>query len=240
MNIRNVCTIGLFAFSFVAAAQQNPPAAQPSGSQQSSSQPGAAATTNEHKGGRQDAASSSRNRTEGAQAKLSPSDNTFVMHAAQGGMAEVQLAQIAQKQGQSEQVKQLAQRIEQDHTNANNELKSLAEQRDITLPTSIDAKQQATIDRLSKLNGDAFDRAYARQMVSDHRKDIKEFERASNNAFDSSLKAFATKTLPTLREHLSMAEEAQRGGASGSSKPSTKSNDTSKAPATDTSKSPNK
>jgi putative membrane protein len=64
------------------------------------------------------------------------------------------------------------------------------------------------MDKLAKLQGAAFDRAYAREMVSDHKKDIGEFERASNNLLDTDLKAWATRTLPNLREHLRTAQEA--------------------------------
>jgi putative membrane protein len=93
-----------------------------------------------------------------------------------------------------------------DHTKANDELKEIASKKGITLPTSMDAKSQATYDRLSKLSGAEFDRAYMRDMVADHKTDVNEFKQESERGTDPDLKAFAAKTLPTLQEHLQMAE----------------------------------
>lgn len=139
--------------------------------------------------------------------RLGSADNTFAMKACQGGMAEVQLGQLAKDHASSQAVKDFGERMVTDHTKANDELKSIAAKKGITLPTSVDAKDQATYDRLSKLNGAAFDRAYMADMVRDHRTDVSEFQRESQSGNDPDLKAFAGKTLPTLQEHLSMAEK---------------------------------
>ena len=202
-NLRTtVLATGLaLASSLYVSAQQSQPA-QPA---QGSSTPAAG---NQSKTDRGNAASSSRNRIEEPKSMVGQPEQRFMNEVAAGGMAEVQLAQLAQKQAQSDQVKSLAQRIEQDHTTANNELKALAERRGVSLPTAPEAKHQAIMDRLSKLQGAAFDRAYARQMVADHKKDVAKFERAPNNLMDTDLKNFAAKTLPNLREHLRMAQEA--------------------------------
>ena len=135
------------------------------------------------------------------------SDNSFVTKAAQGGMAEVQLGKLAQSHAASDKVKTFGQRMVDDHTKANDELSKIAGQKGVTLPTSLNAKDQATMDRLSKLNGAAFDRAYMQDMVKDHREDIAEFKKEANSGQDPDFKAFASKTLPTLQEHLSMAEQ---------------------------------
>jgi len=97
-----------------------------------------------------------------------------------------------------------------DHSKANDELKRVASQKGITVPSSVDRKERATIDRLSKLNGDAFDRAYMQDMVKDHQEDVAEFKKEASSGADSDVKAFASKTLPTLEEHLKMAEDTQR------------------------------
>ena len=146
---------------------------------------------------------------QGTANRMTTSDNTFATKAAQGGMAEVQLGNLAKDHASSPDVKQFGQKMVDDHTKANDELKSIAARKNITLPTSVDAKDQATYDRLSKLNGAAFDKAYMRDMVSDHRTDVNEFRKEANSGSDADLKAFASKTLPTLEEHLRMAESTE-------------------------------
>ena len=141
---------------------------------------------------------------------VSSADKKFAMDAAQGGLAEVELGQLATQKGQSDKVKQFGQRMVDDHTNANKELKSIAEKNNITLPTSINAKDQALKDKLSGLSGADFDRAYMSSMVKDHTKDIGEFQREANSGANADLKGFAAQTLPTLQEHLRMAQQAEQ------------------------------
>src|SRR5271168_3599065 len=100
------------------------------------------------------------------------SDAQFARKAAQGGMAEVKLGQLAQEKGTSDSVKKFGQRMVEDHTKAGDELRRSASQENITLPDAISAKDKATYDSLSKLSGATFDRAYARDMVRDHEEDI--------------------------------------------------------------------
>jgi putative membrane protein len=114
---------------------------------------------------------------------------------------------LAQQNASSSAVKQFGQRIVDDHTQANDELTQIASQKNITLPTSLSARDQATMDRLSKLNGAEFDHAYMQYMVADHRKDVGAFKRESERGTDPDLKAFASKTLPVVEEHLSIAEK---------------------------------
>jgi putative membrane protein len=144
-----------------------------------------------------------------APAALAQAGNTFATKAAQGGMAEVKLGELAQQKGQSQAVKDFGSRMVADHTKANDELKSLAGRKGITLPSDVDARDQAIYDFLSKLQGAAFDRAYMRDMVADHRADVTEFRRESEHGSDADLKAFAAKTLPTLEDHLRMAERTE-------------------------------
>ncbi len=135
------------------------------------------------------------------------SDQQFMMKAAQGGMAEVELGKLAKDHASSQAVKNFGQQMSDDHGKANDELKDLASKKNVTLPAEVNAEDRATMDRLSKLNGKAFDRAYMRDMVTDHKKDVAEFEKEANSGMDPDVKAWAAKTLPTLQHHLEMAQE---------------------------------
>src|SRR3954454_10112939 len=135
-------------------------------------------------------------------------DSTFITKAAVGGLAEVKLGQLATQKASNADVKAFGQQMVDDHGKANDELKQLASSKGITLPTDIDAKDQAKYDRLSKLSGAEFDRAYMREMVSDHRMHVSEFRRESERGSDPDVKAWAAKTLPTLEHPLQMAESA--------------------------------
>lgn len=134
-------------------------------------------------------------------------DNSFAAKAAQGGNAEVELGRLAQSHASSDKVKQFGQQMVTDHSKAGDELAKIAAQKNIALPGGLNAKDQAIVDRLSQLNGAAFDRAYMQDMVKDHREDIAEFKKEANSGQDPDFKAFASNTLATLQHHLSMAEE---------------------------------
>ena len=138
---------------------------------------------------------------------LNSSDRNFAMKAAQGGMAEVEFGKLAQQKASSEDVKNFANRMVEDHQKANDELKQWAGKKNVTLPTDGNVKDKATMDRLSALSGPALDKAYMQYMLKDHKKDVSEFQRESNRASDPDLKAWASKTLPTLQDHLRMAQE---------------------------------
>jgi putative membrane protein len=152
----------------------------------------------------------------GTQAMKTTADSHFVMEAAQGGMAEVELGELASQKASSSDVKQFAQRMVSDHGKANDELKTLAQSKNITLPTTPNAEAKATKDRLSKLDGAAFDRAYMQHMLTDHRKDVAAFRTESKSGKDADVKSWAAKTLPTLEEHLKLAQDANKAvGTSG-------------------------
>lgn len=136
------------------------------------------------------------------------SDKTFVKKAAEGGLTEVELGQLATQKASNEEVKKFGQRMVDDHSKANDQLKQVAAQEHITLPTEPGAKEKATKARLEKLSGEQFDRAYMRDMVRDHRADIAEFAHEAKMGKDPAVKSFAESTLPTLREHLKLAEKA--------------------------------
>ena len=136
----------------------------------------------------------------------SSGDRKFVEKAAAGGMAEVKLGQLAVDKGSSQAVKDFGKRMVDDHGKANDELKQLANQKGVTLPTTMDKSSQKEYDKLSKMSGADFDREYMKHMVSDHKKDVSEFKSQANKAKDPDVKQFAQKTLPTLEEHLKLAQ----------------------------------
>jgi putative membrane protein len=111
----------------------------------------------------------------------------------------------------------------EDHTKAGDELKRAAAQDNITLPDDVSAKDKATYNELTKLSGAAFDRAYARDMVKDHEEDIADFNKEANGGKNTSIKDFATRTLPTLQDHLKEAKE-MRQNVSASNPTPTKGN----------------
>ena len=140
-------------------------------------------------------------------AGMGDTDSTFLKKAAQGGLAEVELGQLATQKASSEEVKKFGQRMVDDHTKANEQLNQVAAEKKMDLPQTLDAKDKATKARLETLSGEQFDKAYMRDMVNDHQKDVAEFEHESKMAKDPAIKSFAEQTLPTLREHLKEAEK---------------------------------
>jgi len=141
---------------------------------------------------------------------LSSGDRKFMEKAAQGGMAEVKLGQLAAQKASSDQVKQFGQKMVDDHGKADDQLKQLASTKGVTLPTDLDKSTQKEYDKLSKMSGADFDREYMKHMVSDHKKDVSEFKSEANKAKDADLKQFASSTLPTLQEHLTLAQSAEQ------------------------------
>lgn len=139
-----------------------------------------------------------------------PTDEQFAKQAAQGGLSEIKLAQLAQEKSASEDVKRLAQRLVQDHAKANDELKKAAKKESIALPDTLDAKDQARFDSLSKLYGDGFDKAYARDTVKGHEQDIAEFNAEAKNGQKEAIQLFAVETLPMLNDHLNAAREMRK------------------------------
>ncbi len=131
---------------------------------------------------------------------------TFANEAASGGMMEVELAKLARQNGASADVKAFAKMIEEDHTKANSELKSIAASKNMTLPSELMSNHQKHIDDMMKMKGMDFDHHYIDMMVEDHNADIASFKNASANLTDEQLKAFATKTLPVLQKHLDKAK----------------------------------
>jgi len=139
---------------------------------------------------------------------LSASETSFVNHAAEDGMFEVEIAKVAATKATDPAVKSFAQRLVDDHTAANDKLRQIAASHNITLPASMPASKQKDIDRLNKLSGAQFDREFIQMVgIKDHKTDIDMFEKISKDAKASDLRDFAQSTLPTLREHLAQAQK---------------------------------
>ena len=148
----------------------------------------------------------SSNASSKGEAQLTPADRGFVKKAAEGGLAEVELGKLATEKASSDEVKKFGQRMVDDHSKANDQLKQVASKVGVTLPDKLNPKDQATKDRLSKLSGEQFDAAYMRDMVKDHTKDVAEFRHESQSAKNDDVKNFAAQTLPALQDHLQQAK----------------------------------
>ena len=114
---------------------------------------------------------------------------------------------MATERAESPYVRQFGQRMVTDHTKANDKLKSIAQDKNIEVPTEMSTQHQQIAERLSDSQSTSFDRAYIRQMVEDHEKAVKLFSKEAQQGQDAELKEFAAETLPTLQEHLNMAKQ---------------------------------
>ncbi|MDZ8221814.1 DUF4142 domain-containing protein [Nostoc sp. ChiVER01] len=152
--------------------------------------------------------------TPSGQNNLSSLDRKFMTEAAQDGLAEVQLGQLASQRGTTDAVKQFGQRMVQDHTQVNNQLKQLAAQKNVTLPTTIGSTNQKALRRLFALSGAKFNREYIKQMLQGHEKDVSAFQNEAQKGQDPDVKAFAAQALPTLQEHLQQVRAIANPGSS--------------------------
>jgi putative membrane protein len=141
---------------------------------------------------------------------LSASDVAFFKVAAHSGLAEVRLGELAQKNAGGAEVKEFGSMMVSDHTRLNDELSALAGQKGVTLPKELSSKHQALVSKLSKLSGSDFDKAYASEMLKDHKKDIALFQATMERTNDAELKALTERSLPILRRHLQAAEQLNK------------------------------
>jgi putative membrane protein len=129
-------------------------------------------------------------------------DASFMKSAAEGGMSEVELGQLAQQKASNPAVRDFGAMMVKDHTAANDKLKALAASEQVTLPDSPSLMQKASKAKLNMLSGDSFDKSYVKGMIDDHKEDIKEFQNEISEGKDPQARAFASATLPTLQMHL--------------------------------------
>ncbi|MGD0815628.1 MAG: DUF4142 domain-containing protein [Verrucomicrobiota bacterium] len=147
--------------------------------------------------------------TENDHGSLSGSDYKFAKEASCGGMLEVNLGNLAAANSSNTQVQQFGQQMVRDHGKAGQDLGQIATRKGASLPTELPARHQKEVDRLTKLNGPEFDKAYMALMVTAHKADEKAFKKASEEAQDPDLKAFAANTLTMVQDHLKMAEDLE-------------------------------
>jgi putative membrane protein len=136
---------------------------------------------------------------------LGKDDSTFVMEAASGGMMEVEAGNLAQQKAANQRVKDFAAMMVRDHSQANQELKSMVASRNFMLPDSLSKMHRSHVQNLQKATNN-FDKTYMNMMVKDHNEDVSKFEKASRNLTDAQLKAWAAKTLPVLKMHRDSAQ----------------------------------
>lgn len=136
-------------------------------------------------------------------------DAEWATDAAEGGMLEVMLGKLAATNGASPKVKEFAQMMVDDHSKAGDELKALAQQKNITLPAALGEKRQKAYNDLAEKKGAEFDKAYTSYMVDDHQEDIDEYKEESDKGKDAELRAYAAGKVPTLEHHLEMAKAAR-------------------------------
>ena len=140
----------------------------------------------------------------------SSADKSFIKEAIQGNLAEVQMGQLAQKNGGSDEVKNFGKTLEADHGQANSKATQVAHELKVTPPTEPNSKQKHAYDRAAKLTGANFDREFARHMIIDHKEDIVKYQKASKSK-DTAVAGYASESLPTLHKHLEMAQSIAQG-----------------------------
>ncbi len=197
MNMRNVALAASLAAMLIACGKENrtgQPETETTGTEQSVQQTtdSATATTTGASGG--------------TMSSMTNEDKEFVSKAGMGGLAEVQMGNLALQKATNADVKAFAQRMVTDHSKANAELAQLATAKGLALATELGGEHKNAFDHLNSLSGAEFDKAYMKHMVEDHEKDVAEFDKASTSATDADVKGWAGKTLPTLKEHLEQAK----------------------------------
>jgi len=190
------------------ASSEDQPGSPTSGASSSSSSGGS--SSNPSSGSMNQGSSSTSGATTSSGAALSEADRNFITQAAEGGMAEVRMGELGQEKATNSEVKSLAKTLQDDHQKANDELANIAKSKGFDMPSSMGSTHESAISALENKSGQDFDRAFVRDTIRDHKKDIAEFERAANDLQDPDLKAFAQKTVPILRNHLSSAEQASK------------------------------
>jgi putative membrane protein len=137
-------------------------------------------------------------------------DKKFLKDAAMGSMTETQLGKLAAEKASSENVKQFGQKLASDHAKAAEELKQVAAKENIQIPESLDSKHQSKVDKLSKLSGPQFDKAFVKDQMKDHEKDVDHYKAEAQYGTNPDVKMVAAKQLPTLQKHLDEAKNLNK------------------------------
>lgn len=153
---------------------------------------------------------SSPSSTGTTQANLSKKDMKFLKDTAEDGHFEVQASQMAAERATRPEVKDFAGKLANDHTQLSNDLSSLASNKGVTLPSSMDKKDRKELDRLGKLSGKKFDHEYLKEMIKNHKEDIRDFKSAAKDAKDPDVKSWAQNHISALEDHLKMAQDLEK------------------------------
>ncbi len=137
-------------------------------------------------------------------------DKIFLRKAAQGGLAEVQLGQLASQKAGSQEVKDFGTKMVTDHTELNEDMKPIADSMGVMLPKKLSGKDQAEYDRLNGMSGTDFDTEYLTYMIKDHREDLHEFRAEAASTTDPTLRTAVDHGAKVIREHAHMVEELAR------------------------------
>lgn len=134
-------------------------------------------------------------------------DKIFVKKAMQGSLAQVQLGQLTLQKSTNDQVKKFAQKMIDDHTKLNDQMKPVAQQLRVDIPTEVSKKDKGLMGKMQGLSGAAYDQAYIKDMVKDHKQDLSEFQMEASNGHDPSVKDAAMQGSKIISEHLQMAQQ---------------------------------
>jgi putative membrane protein len=219
MNLRNLMLAGVaaLAFSLPAAAQVSSTTA-PTGNDTGTGAVGSGSASSSDNGSSTGTASGSTMGSTGngsmssgstSSSNVSQQDSNFVTIAAQSGLAEVQMGTLAEQKGGAS-VKKIGARMVADHTKANTKLKEIAEQLGLVVPASLSSADQETYTKLQGESGARFDSDYLAAQLTAHQQAISLFSQEAEQGKDAALRKFAARTLPVLKEHLSMIEAAQK------------------------------
>jgi putative membrane protein len=203
MKFSHPCTLLLgtaIAFPTLLFAQYDPTATQASQTQQNKPQPQPPASTTSL----QDSGPNSGDLGQIMQDKM------FLRKAAEGGIAEVKLGQLAAQKGSSEDVKAFGQKMVEDHTKLNNEMAQVADSMGVMLPKSMNKEDQAEYDKLNALSGNDFDMEYLSFMVKDHHKDLHEFRMEAASPTDPTLHDAVVKAQNVIHDHTVMVDKIAR------------------------------
>ena len=133
-------------------------------------------------------------------------DHKFLLMAAQGNLAEIQMAQLAKQKSQNNQIQNYAQRLIEDHTTANNQVMQIVQKKGLTMPKTPPADAMAMMKKMKGMSGAKFERAYMQDMIKDHTKDIADYSNEAQHGYDDDIKQYAATTLPTLKAHLDLVQ----------------------------------
>lgn len=171
------------------------------------SQPGQVSPGPQQPGSQQEMQQTRQNNQQMDQMEAHARDSRFVRKALAGDMAEVQLGQLALQKGSSPEVKQFAQKMIDDHTKLSDNMKPVAEKLGVSAPTKLDKKAQRTREKLDALSGTAFDHAYMKDMVKDHKQDLQSFKQEAASTQDPAVKTAADQGAQVISAHLQEAEQ---------------------------------